>query len=93
LGSTKSSNSLRLVEVAKKSGCANARLVATSRDVDWASLAGVRTLGISAGASAPEILVQETIAAARAHFAVTIEEVITAVEDVHFNLPRLLESV
>lgn len=90
LGSTKSSNSLRLVEVAKKAGCANARLVATARDVDWASLAGVATLGISAGASAPEILVQETIEAARARFSVTVEEVVTAVEDVHFNLPRAL---
>jgi 4-hydroxy-3-methylbut-2-en-1-yl diphosphate reductase len=93
LGSTKSSNSLRLVEVAKRSGCANAKLVATARDVDWAALSGARTLGISAGASAPEILVQETIEAARAHFAVTVEEVVTATEDVHFNLPRALEAV
>jgi 4-hydroxy-3-methylbut-2-enyl diphosphate reductase len=53
----------------------------------------VRTLGISAGASAPEILVQETIDAARARYAVTVEEVVTAVEDVHFNLPRALEAV
>lgn len=93
LGSTKSSNSLRLVEVAKRSGCANARLVATARDVDWDSLAGARTLGISAGASAPEILVQETIEAARARFDVTVEEVVTATEDVKFNLPRALEAV
>ena len=92
LGSTKSSNSLRLVEVAKKAGCANARLVATAKDVDWASLSGVRTLGISAGASAPEILVQETIDAARERYAVTVEEVVTAVEDVKFNLPRALET-
>jgi 4-hydroxy-3-methylbut-2-en-1-yl diphosphate reductase len=92
LGSTKSSNSLRLVEVAKKAGCANAKLVATARDVDWASLVGVRNLGISAGASAPEILVQETIEAARLRFAVTVEEIVTAVEDVHFNLPRALET-
>jgi 4-hydroxy-3-methylbut-2-en-1-yl diphosphate reductase len=93
LGSTKSSNSLRLVEVAKKAGCANAALVATARDVDWSTLAGVRTLGISAGASAPEILVQETIDAARQRYTVTVEEVVTAVEDVHFNLPRALEAV
>jgi 4-hydroxy-3-methylbut-2-en-1-yl diphosphate reductase len=92
LGSTKSSNSLRLVEVAKKAGCANAKLVATARDVDWASLVGVRNLGISAGASAPEILVQETIEAARLRFAVTVEEIVTAVEDVKFNLPRALET-
>lgn len=93
LGSTKSSNSLRLVEVAKRAGCANAKLVATARDVDWASLSGVRTLGISAGASAPEILVRETIDAARERYAVTVEEVVTAVEDVKFNLPRVLDPV
>jgi 4-hydroxy-3-methylbut-2-enyl diphosphate reductase len=91
LGSTKSSNSLRLVEVAKRAGCANAKLVATAHEVDWAALSGVRTLGISAGASAPEILVQETIDEARARFAVTVEEVVTVIEDVHFNLPRSLE--
>jgi 4-hydroxy-3-methylbut-2-enyl diphosphate reductase len=92
LGSPKSSNSMRLVEVARKAGCADARLVQRAADIDWSAFAGVKRLGISAGASAPEILVQETIDAARAHFDVTIEEVITAREDVHFNLPRVLEG-
>ena len=92
LGSPKSSNSMRLVEVARKAGCADARLVQRAADIDWAAFAGVRRLGISAGASAPEILVQETIDGARAHFDVTIEEVVTAREDVHFNLPRVLEG-
>ncbi len=92
LGSPKSSNSMRLVEVARKAGCADARLVQRAADIDWAAFAGIRRLGISAGASAPEILVQETIDAARAHFDVTVEEVVTAREDVHFNLPRVLEG-
>jgi 4-hydroxy-3-methylbut-2-enyl diphosphate reductase len=92
LGSPKSSNSKRLVEVARKAGCADARLVQRAADIDWASLAGVRRLGISAGASAPEILVQEALDAARARFDVTVEEVVTAREDVHFNLPRVLEA-
>jgi len=92
LGSPRSSNSMRLVEVARKAGCADARLVQRAADIDWAAFAGVRRLGISAGASAPEILVQEAIAGARAHFDVTIEEVVTAREDVHFNLPRVLEG-
>ncbi|MCA3246873.1 MAG: 4-hydroxy-3-methylbut-2-enyl diphosphate reductase [Tagaea sp.] len=91
LGSTKSSNSMRLVEVAKKAGCENSRLIANFREIDWTALAGIRTLGVSAGASAPEILVQETIEAARARFDVTLEEVVTAREDVHFNLPRSLD--
>jgi 4-hydroxy-3-methylbut-2-enyl diphosphate reductase len=52
----------------------------------------LRRIGITAGASAPEILVQETLAAARARYDVTIEEVVTAREDVHFNLPRILED-
>jgi len=52
----------------------------------------MRRLGITAGASAPEVLVQETIEAARAYYDVTIEEVVTAREDVHFNLPRALEG-
>ncbi|MBL8654547.1 MAG: 4-hydroxy-3-methylbut-2-enyl diphosphate reductase [Alphaproteobacteria bacterium] len=92
IGSTKSSNSLRLVEVAKRAGCANAYLVASAADIDWAKLGPIRTLGLSAGASAPEILVQETIDEARKRFAVTIEDVVTATEDVKFNLPRALET-
>ncbi|MBI3503989.1 MAG: 4-hydroxy-3-methylbut-2-enyl diphosphate reductase [Proteobacteria bacterium] len=92
LGSPRSSNSMRLVEVARRAGCADARLVQRAADIDWTQFAGIRRLGISAGASAPELLVQETIDAARAHFDVTVEEVVTAREDVHFNLPRVLEG-
>ncbi|MBI1243567.1 MAG: 4-hydroxy-3-methylbut-2-enyl diphosphate reductase [Alphaproteobacteria bacterium] len=92
LGSPKSSNSKRLVEVARRAGCARAQLVQRASEIDWPALAPMRRLGITAGASAPEILVQETIEAARAHYDVSIEEVVTAREDVHFNLPRVLEG-
>jgi 4-hydroxy-3-methylbut-2-enyl diphosphate reductase len=92
LGSPNSSNSMRLVEVARKAGCRNAHLVQRAADIDWAALGPLRRIGITAGASAPEILVQETLAAARARYDVTIEEVVTAREDVHFNLPRILED-
>ncbi len=92
LGSPKSSNSKRLVEVAKRAGCAKAQLVQRASEIDWAALGPMRRLGITAGASAPEVLVQETIEAARAHYDVTLEEVVTAREDVHFNLPRALEG-
>jgi 4-hydroxy-3-methylbut-2-enyl diphosphate reductase len=80
------------VEVAKRAGCANAYLVASAADIDWAKLGPIGTLGLSAGASAPEILVQEAIDEARKRFDVTIEDVVTAVEDVKFNLPRALEA-
>jgi 4-hydroxy-3-methylbut-2-enyl diphosphate reductase len=92
LGSPNSSNSMRLVEVARKAGCANAHLVQRAAQIDWEKLGPLRRIGITAGASAPEILVQETLAALRQRYAVTIEEVVTAREDVHFNLPRVLEA-
>ncbi len=92
LGSPNSSNSMRLVEVARKAGCANAHLVQRAAQIDWEKLGPLRRIGITAGASAPEILVQETLAALRQRYAVTIEEVVTAREDVHFNLPRVLET-
>jgi 4-hydroxy-3-methylbut-2-enyl diphosphate reductase len=90
VGAPNSSNSMRLVEVAKVAGCSRAMLVQRAADIDWAFLAGVRRLGLSAGASAPAGLVQEVIDACRARFAVTVEEVRVTDEDVHFNLPRVL---
>jgi 4-hydroxy-3-methylbut-2-enyl diphosphate reductase len=92
VGAPNSSNSMRLVEVAAAAGCARARLVQRAAEIDWAWLAGVRRLGITAGASAPEILVQEVIAACRQHYDVTIQEVHVTNEDVHFNLPRALSA-
>jgi 4-hydroxy-3-methylbut-2-enyl diphosphate reductase len=90
VGAPNSSNSMRLVEVAKVAGCTRAMLVQRAGDIDWTFLAGVKRLGISAGASAPEVLVQEVIDACRQRFAVTVEEVRVTDEDVHFNLPRVL---
>ena len=90
VGAPNSSNSMRLVEVARSAGCPRALLIQRASDVAWSELAGVRRLGITAGASAPEVLVAELIAALRARFEVTMEEVHVVDEDVHFNLPRAL---
>ncbi len=91
IGAETSSNSKRLVEVAKRAGSDDARLVASAENVDWAWFDGVETLGLTAGASAPEDLVQGLIAACRARFDITVEEVTTATESVVFKLPRVLE--
>ncbi len=91
IGAETSSNSKRLVEVAKRAGSNDARLVASAEHVDWAWFEGVKTLGLTAGASAPEDLVQGLIAACRARFDITVEEVTTATESVVFKLPRVLE--
>ena len=93
IGAPNSSNSKRLVEVAMRAGCARALLVQRAADIDWAELGRPRTLGITAGASAPEVLVEEVIAACAERFAVTREEVTVTSEDVHFKLPRALEGV
>jgi 4-hydroxy-3-methylbut-2-enyl diphosphate reductase len=78
------------VEVALKAGCPSAMLVQRGSDVDWQSLHGAARLGVTAGASAPEILVEEVIEACRERFEVTIEEVTVTSEDVQFKLPREL---
>ena len=90
IGSPNSSNSRRLVEVASRAGCPRSVLVQWAADVDWASVADVRRLGITAGASAPELLVTEVIAAARERFDVTIEEVKVTDETIAFKLPPQL---
>ncbi len=90
VGAPNSSNSARLVEVALKAGCRQAMLVQCSADVEWANLEGVGRLGLTAGASAPEILVEEVIDACRERFDVTIKEVTVKTEDVQFKLPREL---
>src|SRR5262249_13133199 len=92
VGAPNSSNSMRLVDVAAAAGCNRPRLVQRAAEIDWAWLAGIERLGITAGASAPEILVQEVIAACRQHYEVTIQEVHVTNEDVHFNLPRALSA-
>jgi 4-hydroxy-3-methylbut-2-enyl diphosphate reductase len=90
LGAPNSSNSNRLVDVAKDEGVANAHLIQRASEIDWAWLEGGGTLGLTAGASAPELLVEEVIAACRERFEVSVEEVVTAVEDIEFKLPRAL---
>jgi 4-hydroxy-3-methylbut-2-enyl diphosphate reductase len=90
IGAPNSSNSRRLVEVAANYGCARSRLIQRAGDMDWAWLGGARCLGITAGASAPETLVDELIAACRERYDVAVEEVRMAEENVVFKLPRAL---
>jgi len=92
IGAPNSSNSRRLVEVGQGAGCPYAQLVQRAGDIDWRALDGVRHVGITAGASAPELLVNEVIDAFRARFDVTIEPVETAVETVEFKVPRVLRE-
>lgn len=90
LGAPNSSNSLRLVEVAEGAGCRRARLAQHAAEIDWSELGDGDVVGLTAGASAPEHLVEEVIATARARFDVTVEEVAVATETVYFKLPRAL---
>jgi 4-hydroxy-3-methylbut-2-enyl diphosphate reductase len=90
IGAPNSSNSMRLVEVAGNYGCRKSRLVQRAGDMDWDWLEGASRLGITAGASAPETLVDELIAACRERYDVTVEEVRTTEETVVFKLPRAL---
>ncbi len=90
VGAPNSSNSQRLVEVARKLGCGTAMLVQRAADIDWTQLEGVRALGVTAGASAPDILVEEVIAACRERYDVIMEEVTVTSENVQFKLPRAL---
>ncbi|WP_238366804.1 4-hydroxy-3-methylbut-2-enyl diphosphate reductase [Mesobacterium pallidum] len=92
VGAPNSSNSKRLVEVAAKAGCSYAQLVQRATDIDWRALEGIASLGITAGASAPEVLVDEVIAAFSERYDVTIEEVETAKENVEFKVPRVLRQ-
>jgi 4-hydroxy-3-methylbut-2-enyl diphosphate reductase len=92
IGAPNSSNSLRLVEVGRAAGCAYAQLVQRASEIDWRALEGIRSLGVTAGASAPEELVNEVIDAFRARFAVTVELVETAQENIEFKVPRLLRE-
>lgn len=89
IGAPNSSNSLRLREVAERCG-ARAYLVQRAAEMDWAWLGDAETVGITAGASAPEVLVQELLDALAARRRLNVEQVTTAVEDVAFKLPRVL---
>lgn len=90
VGAPNSSNSLRLVEVGRRAGCARSRLIQRADDISWEDLDGARTVGITAGASAPEVLVDEVIAALKTRYDVTVDVVSTAEERIAFNIPREL---
>jgi 4-hydroxy-3-methylbut-2-enyl diphosphate reductase len=92
VGAPNSSNSRRLVEVARKAGCPTAQLIETAAEIDWRSLEGARSIGLTAGASAPEELVNEVIDALRARWDVTVLPVVAAEEDVEFKVPRILRE-
>ena len=92
VGSPNSSNSRRLVEVAESMGCNNAFLLQNASVLDWSRLEGVSRLGVTAGASAPEVLVGELLDTCKERFDVTIETVSVGEETVHFNLPRALSA-
>lgn len=90
LGAPNSSNSNRLVEVAALNGCEKAMLVQRVNDIDWSWLEGVNSLGLSAGASAPEVLINEVIEKAKEFFIVELEEIAITQENVHFKVPKIL---
>jgi 4-hydroxy-3-methylbut-2-enyl diphosphate reductase len=90
IGAPNSSNSQRLVEVGAAHGCPRAVLIERAADIDWNMLEGITTLGVTAGASAPEILVQEVIEVLKRRFDVTVEEVTVREENVTFSFPRTL---
>lgn len=92
IGAPNSSNSKRLVEVGKTAGCAYSQLVQRATDIDWRALDGITSIGITAGASAPEVLINEVIDAFKARYDVTSEVVETAVENVSFKVPRVLRD-
>jgi len=92
VGAPNSSNSRRLVEVGRKAGCEYSQLVQRASDIDWRALGNIDRIGITAGASAPEVLVDEVIDAFKARFDVTVEIVETAQENVEFKVPRVLRK-
>ena len=92
IGAPNSSNSRRLVEVGEGAGCTYSRLIQRAGDIVWDDLVRRDCIGISAGASAPEVLVEEVLDAFRSHFEVEVEEITTAREDMEFKLPSELRS-
>ncbi len=92
VGSPNSSNSQRLKEVAERNGCRRAQLVLRATDIDWSQLEGAASLGVTAGASAPEVLVEEILDAVAEKFDLVVDTVTTATEDVSFPLPRALRE-
>jgi 4-hydroxy-3-methylbut-2-enyl diphosphate reductase len=92
VGAPNSSNSQRLKEVAERAGCPRAVLVQRAADIDWSFFDGIKTLGVTAGASAPEVLVEEILDAFAARFVMNVETISAAEEGVFFPLPRPLRE-
>ena len=92
VGAPNSSTSLRLVEVAERAGCAKAIMVQRGRELDLAIVEGVSSIGVTAGASAPEVLVEEVLARLRERYDLVMEEVVVAVERITFKLPAALNA-
>lgn len=92
IGAPNSSNSNRLAEVARISGCNKAALIQRAADIDWSMFDGVKTLGLTAGASAPDVLIEEVLSACRDRYDVHVEEVRIADENVIFKVPRILAA-
>ncbi|WP_374634057.1 4-hydroxy-3-methylbut-2-enyl diphosphate reductase [Paracoccus sp. (in: a-proteobacteria)] len=92
IGAPNSSNSRRLVEVGSAAGCAYSQLVMRADQIDWRAIEGARAVGVTAGASAPEVLVDEVVAAFSDRYEVTVELVETARENVEFKVPRVLRE-
>jgi 4-hydroxy-3-methylbut-2-enyl diphosphate reductase len=92
VGAPNSSNSKRLVEVGKRAGCNYSQLVQRADEIDFRALKGIETLGVTAGASAPEVLINEVIDSFRENHLVDVEIVETAIENVNFKVPRVLRE-
>ena len=92
IGAPNSSNSRRLVEVGRAAGCSYSQLVQRATDIDWRALEGIASVGVTAGASAPEVLINEVIDAFRERHDLTVELVETAREDIEFKVPRVLRA-
>ncbi len=92
VGAPNSSNSRRLVDVGRRAGCGYAQLVQRAAEIDWRALEGIRSLAVTAGASAPEALVTEVVDAVRARYDTRVELVETARETVEFKVPRILRE-
>ena len=92
IGAANSSNSNRLVEVAQTHGCPKAILIRGAQDLEAPWLDGVQTVGLTAGASAPDILIENVIGALKETHTVTVEEITTAQEDITFKIPKVLKD-
>ncbi|TCO69972.1 4-hydroxy-3-methylbut-2-enyl diphosphate reductase [Rhodovulum euryhalinum] len=92
IGAPNSSNSRRLVEVGAAAGCDYSQLIQRAADIDWRALEGVSAVGLTAGASAPDVLVDEVVQAFRDRFDLTVEPVVTATEKIEFRLPRIVRE-